>query len=53
MMEELRPRIAAACKVDPADQTLMGYSLGGLFTRGVLFHHPETYRTYVAGSPSI
>jgi len=53
MMEELRPRIAAAYQIDPIDQTLMGYSLGGLFTLGVLFHHPEAYRTYVAGSPSI
>ena len=53
MMQELRPRIAAAYTVDPADQTLMGYSLGGLFTLGVLFRHPEAYRTYVAGSPSI
>jgi predicted alpha/beta superfamily hydrolase len=31
----------------------MGYSLGGLFTLHVLFHHPEAYRNYVAGSPSI
>lgn len=53
MIEELRPRIAAAYPIDPGDQTLMGYSLGGLFTLGVLFQHPDTYRTYVAGSPSI
>ena len=53
MMEELRPRIAAASPVNAADQTLMGYSLGGLFALGVMFHHPEAYRTYVVGSPSI
>lgn len=53
MIEELRPRIAAGYPIDPADQTLMGYSLGGLFALGVLFQHPQAYRTYVIGSPSI
>jgi hypothetical protein len=53
MMQELRPRLAAAYPVNAADQTLMGYSLGGLFTLHVLFEHPEAYRTFVAGSPSI
>jgi hypothetical protein len=53
MVEELRPIVAKTAPVDPANQGLMGYSLGGLFTLHVLFHHPEAYRTYVAGSPSI
>ena len=53
MIEELRPIVAKAYPVDPHEQALMGYSLGGLFTLNVLFHHPEAYRTYVAGSPSI
>ncbi len=53
MMEELRPLIAQLNKVDPASQSLMGYSLGGLFTLHVMFHHPEAYQSYVAGSPSI
>ena len=53
MMRELRPRIAAAYAVNSSDQTLMGYSLGGLFTLHVLFAHPDAYRTFVAGSPSI
>jgi ferri-bacillibactin esterase len=53
MMEELRPAIAAAIPVNPKNQALMGYSLGGLFTLHVMFRHPEAYQTYVAGSPSI
>jgi len=53
MMEELRPLIAAGNPVDPSRQSLMGYSLGGLFALHVLFQHPEAYRSYVAGSPSI
>lgn len=53
MMEELRPLIAQMNKVDASNQSLMGYSLGGLFTLHVMFHHPEAYRSYVAGSPSI
>lgn len=53
MVEELRPIVAKTYPVDPRDQALMGYSLGGLFTLNVLFHHPDAYRTYIAGSPSI
>ena len=53
MMEELRPIIAKTFPIDARNQALMGYSLGGLFTLNVMFHHPDAYRTYVAGSPSI
>lgn len=53
MVEELRPQIAALAPVDAANQSLIGYSLGGLFALGVLFDHPDAYRTIVAGSPSI
>jgi len=53
LIEDLRPRIAAEFKVDPARQTLYGHSLGGLFTLGVLFQQPEAFQTYVASSPSI
>jgi predicted alpha/beta superfamily hydrolase len=53
LTEELRPLIASSNPTDPHDQTLMGYSLGGLFTLHVLFHHPGAYRTFVASSPSI
>jgi len=53
MMEELRPAIARLYPVDAADQSLMGYSFGGLFTLHVLFKHPTAYRNYIAGSPSI
>lgn len=53
MIEELRPVIAAMAPVDVKDQSLIGYSLGGLFALGVLFDHPHAYHTIVAGSPSI
>lgn len=53
MTEELRPQLAALAPTDPANQSLIGYSLGGLFALGVLFDHPDAYRTVVAGSPSI
>jgi len=51
--EELRPAIATAFTVDPKDQSLYGHSLGGLFTLGVLFHHPDAFRGFIASSPSI
>ena len=53
LTEELRPAIAAAFKVETSRQTLYGHSLGGLFTLGVLFRHPEAFQTYAASSPSI
>jgi predicted alpha/beta superfamily hydrolase len=53
LTEELRPAIAASNKVDPKDETLYGHSLGGLFTLGVLFHHPNAFKGFVASSPSI
>lgn len=53
LVEELRPAIAAAFPTNPANQTLYGHSLGGLFALGVLFAHPEAFSTYAASSPSI
>lgn len=53
LTEELRPLIAGAYATDAAEQTLVGYSLSGLFAVQVLFTHPEAYRTVVAGSPSL
>jgi pimeloyl-ACP methyl ester carboxylesterase len=53
MTEELRPVIARLYPVNSADQSLMGYSFGGLFTLHVLFAHPTAYRTFIAESPSI
>ena len=53
MLEELRPIIASMATVDKSDQSLMGYSLGGLFTLHVLLTNPEAYRNYVIGSPAI
>lgn len=53
LVEELRPAIAAGWQVDPADQTLYGHSLGGLLTLHVLFAHPDSFRNFVASSPSI
>ena len=53
MMDELRPIVGKTYPVDPRKQALIGYSLGGLFALHVMFHHPQAYQTYVAGSPSI
>lgn len=53
MMQELRPVIERMAKVNKADQSLMGYSLGGLFAINVLLTNPESYNTYVIGSPAI
>ncbi len=51
--EELRPALAASYPIDAQEQTLYGHSLGGLFVLGVMFKHPESFKNYVASSPSI
>lgn len=53
LTEELRPMIAAAYPVDANNQTLYGHSIAGLWTLGVLFNHPASFRNFVASSPAI
>ena len=50
---ELKPVINARYRADPSDQTLVGYSFGGLFSLFTLFNHPDSFDRYVIGSPSI
>lgn len=51
--KELKPRLAADFKIDPARQTLFGHSYGGLFVLHTLFTRPASFQRYVAASPSI
>jgi uncharacterized protein len=51
--QEIKPLVARHVRVDPADQTLMGHSLGGLAVLRALFTEPTAFRTFVASSPSI
>jgi uncharacterized protein len=53
VQQEIRPRVAAIVKTDPARSTLLGWSLGGLFVTHVMFEHPEAFATFVALSPSL
>ncbi len=50
---EIEPRVAETARIDPADRTLYGHSLGGLFALDVLFRQPGAFRTYLVSSPSI
>ena len=47
------PYVEDNYRADPADHTLMGHSLGGLFTVYALFHAPETFNRYIAASPAL
>jgi predicted alpha/beta superfamily hydrolase len=53
MKNELFPFIETNYKADPANRTLMGCSLGGLFTLYTLFTQPELFNGYAAASPAI
>ncbi|PWU02581.1 MAG: hypothetical protein C5B52_05000 [Bacteroidetes bacterium] len=52
LKKEVFPLIEANYRVDSSDRTLMGCSLGGLFTIYSLFTHPEMFNRFVAASPA-
>jgi len=53
LCEEIIPFIEANYRVSSTDKGLAGYSYGGLFTLYALFHTPETFVRYFAGSPTM
>jgi predicted alpha/beta superfamily hydrolase len=53
MKNELFPFMEKNYKVDSSNRTLMGCSLGGLFTLYTLFTQPELFSGYAAASPAI
>jgi len=50
---EIRPAIATLAPINPADQTVMGHSLGGLAVLRILFRKTSMFRTFIASSPSV
>jgi len=50
---EIKPFINKNYRTDPGNETLLGYSLGGLFGLHVLFNHTDSFDKYIIGSPSI
>ena len=53
MKNELFPFIEKNYKADNNNRTLMGCSLGGLFTLYTLFTQPELFTGYAAASPAV
>ena len=53
MKNELFPFIETNYKADNNNRTLMGCSLGGLFTLYTLFTQPELFTGYAAASPAV
>jgi predicted alpha/beta superfamily hydrolase len=51
--DEVIPFVEANYRASKTDRALMGYSHGGLFTLYALFHSPNTFQRYFAGSPSL
>ena len=49
---EVFPLVEKNYRVDANDKTLIGCSLGGLFTMYALFTHPDMFNRYVAASPA-
>jgi predicted alpha/beta superfamily hydrolase len=53
MKQELFPFIETNYRADSSNRTLMGCSLGGLFTLYTLFTQPDLFTGYAAASPAI
>jgi len=53
MKNELFPFIESNYKADNNNRTLMGCSLGGLFTLYTLFTQPDLFTGYAAASPAV
>jgi predicted alpha/beta superfamily hydrolase len=53
MKTELFPFVETNYRAENNDRTLMGCSLGGLFTLYTLFTHPDMFDGYIAASPAI
>lgn len=53
LTRELRPALATRLPLDPARNTLFGFSYGGLFTVHTLLDHPGHFQRYWAASPSL
>ena len=53
LIEEVRPFIAERHATDPADQTLVGSSLGGLFSLHAYLTRPGAFTRHVANSPAL
>ena len=49
----VKPTVEARFRIDRSRQTLLGHSLGGLFTLRTMLNRPSSFQTYVALSPSI
>lgn len=52
MQEELFPFIETNYRVTSEDRTLIGHSVGGLFTLYAMFQAPDAFNRYIALSPS-
>lgn len=50
--EELIPFVETQYRVKKSERTICGFSYGGLFVLYTLFHKPEIFNRYLAGSPS-
>jgi uncharacterized protein len=51
--ETLKPWVRANHRVNPANQTLFGHSLGGMFVLYAMFNAPESFASYLSASPPV
>lgn len=53
IQNDVKPFVGRHWRVNPEDESLVGFSLGGLFALHVMFTQTHLFRRYVAASPSL
>ncbi len=51
--DQVIPFVESTYRANPEDRALEGYSYGGLFGLYSMFTHPQMFRRYIVGGPSI
>lgn len=53
IQQKIKPEVERRARVDTAQQSLWGHSLGGLFVLSTLYTQPTAFQNYVSASPSL
>jgi len=53
LIDDVRPALAAAYRMDPDAHGLLGFSAGGMFVVYAIFARPAEFAKYICGSPPL
>jgi predicted alpha/beta superfamily hydrolase len=53
LVDDVRPQLEAAYRMDPTNHGLVGFSFGGAFIVFALLTQPDAFSCYICGSPTL